>query len=194
MKDARLMVAKKGRKIQHCADTHNTKKFFNALKMVYGSSQSGCSSLLTSDGSNLIKDQAGWKDHWAEYFSNLLNLPSTIDAVALNQLMQQPFIDELDASFTLDEIKKAISQLNTSRASGKDGIPAEIYKAASPNTLETFHHVLKSIWDEEEMPEDFRDALTVTLSTGIKAPEPTVETTGVSLCSQLLAISSLTLF
>ena len=81
-----------------------------------------------------------------KYFSNLLNLPSTIGPAAINQIPQQPIMDELDA---LDEIKKAISQWNTNRASGKDEIPAEIYKAASPNTLESFHHVLKSIWDEE---------------------------------------------
>ena len=184
-----LWWQRKAEEIQHYADTHNTRKFFNALKMVYGPSRSGCSPLLTSDGSNLIKDQAGLRDRWAEYFSNLLNLPSTIDPVALNQIPQQPIMDELDAPPTLDEIKKAISQLNTNRASGKDGIPAEIYKAASPNTLESFHHVLNSIWDEEEMPEDFRDALIV--ATRIKS---TAETTGVSLCSRLMARSSFALF
>ena len=106
---------------------------------------------------NLIKDQAGLRDWWAQYFSNLLNLPSTIDFVALNQILQQLI---MNASPTLDEIKKAISQLNTNRSSGKDGIPAEIYKAASPNTLESFYHVLDSIWDKE-MSNNFRDALII---------------------------------
>ena len=96
-----------------------------------------------------------------EFFSNLLNLPSTIDPVALNQIPQQPIMDEPDTPPTLDEIKKIIFQLNTNRALGKDGILAKIYKAASPNTLESFHHVLNSIPDEEDMPEDFCDALIV---------------------------------
>ena len=38
-----------------------------------------------------------------------------------------------------------------------------INKAASPNTLESFHHVLNSIWDKEEMPENFRDALIIAI-------------------------------
>ena len=113
--------------------------------MVYGPSQSGCSPQLTSDGSNLIKDQARLRDWWAEYFSNLLNLPSAIEPVALIQIPQQPIMDELDAPPTLDEIKKAISQLNTNRAPGKDGIPAKIYKATSSNILQSFHHVLNRI-------------------------------------------------
>ena len=81
--------------------------------------------------------------------------------MALNHVLKQSIMDELNAPPTLDEIKKAISLLNTNRASGKDGIPDEIYKAASSNTLESFHHILNSIWDEEEMPEDFHDLLIV---------------------------------
>ena len=146
-----LWCQRKADEIQHYADTH-IRKFFNALKMVYGPSRSGCSPLLTSYESSLIKYQAGLKGRWAAYFSNLLNLPSTIDPMALNQIPEQPIMDELDTLSTLDEIKKAISQLNTNKASGKDGITAEIYKAANSNTLELFHHVLNSIWDEEEMP------------------------------------------
>ena len=42
-------------------------------------------------------------------------------------------------------------------------IPAEIYKAAGPNALEAFHDVLQSIWEEERMPDDFRDALIFSL-------------------------------
>ena len=37
---------------------------------------------------------------------------------------------------SVDKIKKAIGQINTDRAPGKDGIPAEVYKAAKPNTLD----------------------------------------------------------
>nr|KAG5705334.1 hypothetical protein BaRGS_011106 [Batillaria attramentaria] len=45
----------------------------------------------------------------------------------------------------------------------KDSIPAEIYKVAGPNALEAFHDILLSIWEEEEMLDDFRDALIVSL-------------------------------
>ena len=51
----------------------------------------------------------------------------------------------------MEEIKKAILHTNSGRTSGKDSIPAEIYKAAGPNALEAFHDVLQSIWEEEEI-------------------------------------------
>lgn len=165
--DLRLMQDQwwqdKAAEVQYHADTHNSKKFFSALKTVFGPSASGCSPLLSSDGSTLIKDQEGLSRRWQEHFSNLLNRPSSVDADALNQIPQQPMQDSLAEPPTIDEIKKAIHQTNSGRASGKDGIPAEIYKAAGPNALEAFHDVLLSIWEEEEMPDDFRDALIVSL-------------------------------
>ena len=48
------------------------------------------------------------------------------------------------------------------RASGKDGILAEIYKTADPDALVAFHDVLLTVW-EEMMPDDFSDALIVAL-------------------------------
>ena len=60
-----LWWQKKAEEVQHYADTHITKQFFNAIKTVYGPSRSGCSSLLSSDRSNLIKDQEGLRDRWA---------------------------------------------------------------------------------------------------------------------------------
>ena len=78
----------KAAQVQLYADTHNAKKFFSSLKTVFGPSASGCSPLLSSDGSTLIKDQEGLSKPWQEHFSNLLNRPSSVDADALNQIPQ----------------------------------------------------------------------------------------------------------
>jgi hypothetical protein len=53
--------------------------------------------------------------------------------------------------------------MSRGKASGKDGIPAELFKALSDESLQAFHSVLTSIWEEEKMPADFRDATIVAL-------------------------------
>ena len=63
----------KAAEVQYYADTHNSKKFFRSLKTIFGA---GCSPLLASDGSTLIKDQERLSKRWQEHFSNLLNRPS----------------------------------------------------------------------------------------------------------------------
>ncbi|KAL6486773.1 hypothetical protein MHYP_G00033990 [Metynnis hypsauchen] len=43
------------------------------------------------------------------------------------------------------------------------GIPAEIYKAAGEGTLKTFHSIINCIWENEDVPQEFRDATIVSL-------------------------------
>ena len=42
-------------------------------------------------------------------------------------------------------------------------IPAVIYKAAGPAALEAFHSVVTSIWEDNDMPQELRDASIVSL-------------------------------
>lgn len=42
-----------------------------------------------------------------------------------------------------------------------DGIPAELYKATGPITLEAFCNILTAIWDKQFIPEEFCDAMVV---------------------------------
>ena len=107
----------------------------------------------------MIKDHVGFR----ERYSSLLNRQSTVDLAALNQIPQHPARQELDLLPLIDEIKRAILQINSDGAPGKGDIPAEPYKAVGPNVLEAFHAVLWSISDEEKMPDDFRGALIVSL-------------------------------
>ena len=83
----------------------------------------------------LITDQEGLRNRRAEHFSTLLNRPSIVDPTALEQFPlppQQPTLNALDLPPSMDELTKAIKQINFGLASGKDGIPAEIYKATGP--------------------------------------------------------------
>ena len=96
---------------------------------------------------------------------------------------QQPVQVSLAKPLTIEEIKKAIHRIIFGRTSGKDDIPAEIYKAAGPDALEAFHDVLLTVWEEGMMPADFRDALIVSLHK--KKGCRTAVTTGVFPSSQL---------
>lgn len=53
--------------------------------------------------------------------------------------------------------------MSSGKATGKDGIPAELYKALGEEALQAFHAILTSIWEEEDMPLQLRDATIVAL-------------------------------
>ena len=44
-----------------------------------------------------------------------------------------------------------------------DGIPAEIFKSAGPVTLDALYSLITSIWEEEDVPKEFRNATFVPL-------------------------------
>ena len=119
------------------------KKFFDALKTIYGPQSSGTNQLLSADGTNLLTDKEAILKKWAEHFDGVLNRPSSINDEAINRLPQvecNPLLDELP---TVSETVKAIKLLSSGKAPGSDAIPAEIYKAGGPpvakKLTELFH-------------------------------------------------------
>ena len=44
-----------------------------------------------------------------------------------------------------------------------DRIPAEFFKSAGPGALKAFHSLLTSIWEEEDVPKEFRNVTLVSL-------------------------------
>ncbi|PFX31654.1 Transposon TX1 uncharacterized 149 kDa protein [Stylophora pistillata] len=152
----------KAQEVQLWADMKNSKMFFSTIKAVYGPSRPNTTPLLSTNGT-LLKEKNAINERWREYFSILLNRSSTVSNEALDQIPQRPTIDSLDLPPSMEEVQKAIKQTSSGKAPGKDGIPAEIYKAAGPVTLNAFHSLLCSIWEEEDIPQEFRDATIISL-------------------------------
>ena len=50
--------------------------------------------------------------------------------------------------------KTAIKQMSNAKAPGSDEISTEIFKALSNEVLKTFHGILVSIWEIEEIPSE----------------------------------------
>ena len=84
------------------------KKFFDALKTVYGPQSSGTTPLLSADGTSLLTDKEAILKRWTEHIDGVLNRPSSINDKAINRLPQvecNPLLDELP---TVSETVKAI--------------------------------------------------------------------------------------
>ena len=129
-------LRKKAEEIQSFADRKDMKKFFDALKTVYGPQSSGTTPLLSADGTSLLTDKEAILKRSAEHFDGVLNRPSSINDEAINRLPQvecNPLLDELPA---VSETVKAIKLLSSGKAPGSDAIPVEIYKAGGPPVAE----------------------------------------------------------
>ena len=156
-------LSEKAEEIELASEQHDSKRLYSSLKALYGPQSSGSCPLLSSDGSKLLTDKQEIRDRWAEHSDTVLNRPSTISDSAINKLPQVKVNESLDALPTTDEVKKAIKELSCGKAPGSDAIPAEVYKEGGPELTQKITELFISIWNTENVPQDFKDASIVYL-------------------------------
>ena len=165
------------------ADRKDMKKFFDALKTIYGPQSSGTTPLLSADGTSLLTDKEAVLKRWAEHFDGVLNRPSSITDEAINRLPQvecNPLLDELP---TVSETVKAIKLLSSGKAPGSDAIPAEIYKAGGHPVAEKLTELFHIMWRKEAIPQEFNDATIIHLFKRKGNPQVCDNHRGISLLS-----------
>ena len=159
------------------------KKFFDALKTVYGPQSSGTTPLLSADGTSLLTDKKAILKRWDEHFDAVLNRPSSINDEAIKRLPQvecNPLLDELPA---VSKTVKAIKLLSSGKAPGSDAIPAEIYKAGGPPVAETLTELFHIMWRKEAIPQEFKDVTIIYLFKRKGNPQVCDNYRGISLLS-----------
>ena len=60
-------LSKKADEIQSFTDRKDMKKFFDALKTIYGPQNSGTTPLLSADGTSLLTNKEAIFKRWAEH-------------------------------------------------------------------------------------------------------------------------------
>ena len=140
--------SKKAEEIQGYADNHDSKRFYDTLKALYGPQRSGSSPLLSADGTRLLSEKKQILERWAEHFNSVLNCPSTINDEAIARLPQVETNKEMDNLPTEEEVRKAIKQLSCGKEPGSDAIPAEIYKAGGTTMIQKLTQLFQSMWNE----------------------------------------------
>ena len=69
-------------------------------------------------------------------------------------------MEELDVLPTIEELDKALANR---KAPGADGVPPEILKTGKPAFIQHLYELLCFCWKKGYVPQDMRDAITVTL-------------------------------
>ena len=74
-----------------------------------------------------------------------------------------PVREELDDVIHIEEIRKAVNQMECNKASGGDDIPAEVYKHGGTTLVRHLHRIFLKIWKNEEVPQELTDASIVAI-------------------------------
>ncbi|KAI8516418.1 hypothetical protein Bbelb_049990 [Branchiostoma belcheri] len=135
----------------------------DGLKAVYGPRHSGSNPVLSADGSTVYTTSAEILKRWKEHFQQLLNRPSTVNGAAIERLKQRPTRHDLDSPPTIEELQKALKSLRSGKAPGVDGIPAEVLKHSGEVLHNELLWLYQRCWKDGAVPQDFKDAMIVTI-------------------------------
>jgi hypothetical protein len=154
---------KKAEEIQLFADTRDLKRFYAALKEVYGPKTGAVSPVLASDGHTLIVEKEKILARWAEHFNSVLNSSSVIDLRTFASMHQEPVLSDLDLPPSVHEVESAIRSLSTGKSPGMDGIAAEVLKAGGSVIAQQLAALYQKSWLQGTLPQEFKDASVVHL-------------------------------
>ena len=95
-----------------------------------------------------LKEVEGIKKRWQEYIEELykkdLHEPDKQDGV----------ITHLEPDILECEVKWALGSITLNKASGGDGIPAELFQILKDDDVEVTHSMCQQIWKTQQWPQE----------------------------------------
>ena len=73
-----------------------------------------------------------------------------------NPANHKDMITHLEPDFLECEVKWALGSITTNKASGGDGIPAELLKILKDDAFKLLHSICQQIWKTEQWPRDWK--------------------------------------
>ena len=66
-------------------------------------------------------------------------------------------IVHLEPDILESKVKGALGSITTNKASGGDGIPAEIFQILKDDAVKVLHSICQQIWETQQWPQDLKN-------------------------------------
>ena len=146
---------------QAAADANDSKSLYHLLSKAFGPRKSSVAPLRSKDGTLLYSKTDDIGNRWKEHFTDLLNIPSTVDENVILSLEQKPIVEHLKSLPTISEVNRSIKKLNKGKAPGSDGLFSELFTFGGDHLQNILHAFLCKIWEEESVPADWKNAIMI---------------------------------
>jgi hypothetical protein len=141
-------------KIKELATNSKNKKIRDLYRGIYefkrGYQQRN--NLVKDVNGNLLVDSYNILNRWKNYFSQLLNVHNVSD---VRQTEAEPLVPGPSGL----EVEIAIAKLKKYKSPGSDQIRAELIQAGSEILLSEIHKLINSVWNKEELPDQWRNVI-----------------------------------
>jgi hypothetical protein len=108
--------------------------------------------IMKDENGNLLADLQNVLNRWKNFFNQMLNVHWVYDVRQMDIHTAEPLV--LEPSLVKVEI--AIGKLKSYKSPGTDQIPAELIKAGGEILYSETHRLICSIWNMEELPQQWK--------------------------------------
>ena len=135
------------------AEAGDMGKVYSITKQLAGKKNNSDVPVKSKDGTRITTDE-GQRRRWSEHFREILNRPPPTERA--NIPAAEEALPIKTTMPTKEEIKAALKSLKARKAPGPDGIPPEAFKADTETATSVLHKLYVKIWEEEEIPADWK--------------------------------------
>ena len=123
-----------------------TRDLFKKIRDTKGTFHTKMGTIKDMKGINLIEAEdikKRWQDY-TELYKKGLHDPENHNGV----------ITHLEPDILECEVKWALGSISTNKASGGDGIPAELFQILEDDAVKVLHSICQQIWKTQQWPQD----------------------------------------
>jgi hypothetical protein len=146
-------------KINELATNSKNKNIRDLYRGINGF-KTGCqprNNLVKDENGDLLVDSHNILNRWKNYFSQLGNVHNVSDVRQIEVHTTEPLVPGPSRL----EMEVAIAKLKKYQSPGSGQIPAELIKAAGEILLSEIHKLINSIWNKEELPDQWKESIIV---------------------------------
>ena len=147
-RDKKAFLSDQCKKIEENNRMGKTRDLFKKIRDTKGTFHAKMGSIEDRNGMDLTEAE-DIKKRWQEYtelYKKDLHDPENHDGV----------ITDLEPDILECEVKWALESITMNKASGGDGIPAELFQILEDDAVKVLHSICQQIWKTQQWPQDWK--------------------------------------
>ena len=148
-RDKKAFLSDQCKEIEKNNRTGKTRDCFKKIKDTKGTFHAKMGSIKDKNGMHLTEAEdikKRWKEYMEELYKKHLHDPDNHDGV----------LTQLESDILECEVKWALGNITTNKASGGDGIPAELFQILKDDAVKVLHSICQQIWKPQQWPQNWK--------------------------------------
>ena len=147
-RDKKAFISDQCKDIEENNRMGKTRDLFKKIRDTKGTFHAKMGTIKDRNGTNLTEAEdirKRWQEYTEEQYKKDLNDPDNHDGVII----------QLEPDRLESEVKWALGSITVNKASGGDGIPAELFQILKDDAVKVLHSICQQIWKTQQWPQDW---------------------------------------